>query len=490
MLSALRHKGVAKKILWVVTIVIVLSFVLFGTAWNLDNSINRAGKINGRTITISDFQRAYYDTRDAAIMMYGDKFFKYGHRLNLEAQTWDRLILLDEAKRRGIKVSDQDVVNTIAAIPFFQSEGKFDQVKYAMIVQNPQGFARKTNEFEQGVRSQLMIKQLIESAVGNINLSAEDLKKEFVLKNEKIQLTYALFDPLKAAKDIKISDDEIKTYYEANKEQFRKAPMVNVEYASVNYPANAGDEQKTSIKKQVEALAKELKADSNFKAIASGMKIDVKESGLFSQAQPLLTFAWSPELVEKIFDMKQGQYSPAFETPDGWQIIRIKEMKDSHIPALDAVKEEVRTNIMTDRGFTIAKNAADAALKNIAQGLKENKKFKDLAQAPNVTVQQTPSFGRGEYIANMGLIAEFQEVASKLNLNAPLSEVITTSEGPAIIHLDAVEGIDEKQFEAEKDSFKEMILAQKKSQRAAEFVTELRIKAKLQNDIEKRLKKQ
>jgi len=489
MLSTLRHKGVAKKILWVVTIIIVLSFAVFGTAWRLDNSLNRAGKINGHTVSISAYQKAYYDARDAAIMMYGDKFFKYGSRLNLDSQTWDRLILLDEAKKRGIKASDQEVVETIASIPFFQTEGKFDQIKYTMIIQNPQGFDRKVTEFEQGIRNQIIIKKLIEQIVGGIALTPEQIKKEYVLKNEKIKLSYSLFEPLKAAKNLTVSDDDVKKYFENDKEQFRKPPMVNVEYAVVNYPEKATDAQKAAVKVAVESLSKSLKSDSDFKAVAQSLKIDVKESGLFSQGQPLLTFAWSPELVDKIFGMKQGQYSPAFETPDGWEIIKIKEMKDSAIPAFDEVKEDVKKALLTDKGFTLAKTSADAALKVIAAGLKANKTFKEIAQGLDAKYEETPLFGRGEYIANMGLVAEFQEVASKLNMTNRLSDVITTNEGPAIVYLEAVEGIDEKQFEADQANFKDMIIAQKRSQKAAEFVTELRLKAKLQNDIEKRVKK-
>jgi peptidyl-prolyl cis-trans isomerase D len=489
MLSTLRHKGVAKKILWVVTVIIVLSFAVFGTAWKLDNSLNSAGKINGHTVSLSTYQKAYYDARDAAIMMYGDKFFKYGSRLNLDAQTWDRLILIDEAKKRGVTTTDQEVVETIASIPFFQTEGRFDQAKYAMIITNPQGFGRKVLEFEKGIRNQIIIKKLVEQVVGGISLNDEELKKEYVLKNEKIKLNYTLFEPLKAAKDLQVSDDDVKKYFETDKEQFRKPPMVNVEYAVVNYPENATDAQKAAVKIAVESLSKSLKSDSDFKAVALALKIDVKESGLFSQNQPLLTFAWSPELVEKIFTMKQGQYSPAFETPDGWEIIRIKEYKDTFIPSFDEVKAEAKNALLTDKGFTAAKANADAGLKVIAEGLKAGKSFKDAAQGLDVKYEETPLFGRGEYIANMGIVAEFQEVAAKLNMTNRLSDVIATNEGPAIIYLDAVEGIDEKQYESDQANFKDMIIAQKKSQKAAEFVTELRIKAKLQNDIEKRTKK-
>ncbi|MEI7997893.1 MAG: SurA N-terminal domain-containing protein [Candidatus Omnitrophota bacterium] len=428
MLNVLRHKGVAKKVLWFTTGVIVLSFGFFGVANRLDHSLNVAGKMYGRAVSIHDFEKAYLDTRQAAIMLYGEQFFKYGSRLDLESQTWDRLILLKESRKRGIKISDQEVVDSIATIPFFQSTGKFDQSKYQSIVEDSRLFDRKIHDFEEGIRSQITIQKLLDQAAGTFTLTEAELKKEYIIKNEKIKLTYALFEPLKASQNLKISDEQIKQYYETNKEQFRKPIMVNVEYASLNFPAKATDEQKLSVKKEILTLSKELKVKSDFKAVALTHKIDVKESGLFSQAQPLLTFAWSPELVEKIFTMKQGEFSSAMETPDGWQVIRIKENKDSQIPFFEQIKDEAKTALLTDKGFSLAKTQADNILKTISDGIKTNKSFKELAEASGAKVDQTPLFGRGEYIANMGLIAEFQEAALKLNIQNRLSTVLTTSQ--------------------------------------------------------------
>src|SRR5208283_1827787 len=142
MLEILRRKGVNKTILWFIAIVIILSFGVFGTAYRLDNSVNSAGSIYGRNVSMKDFQQAYLDTRDQAIILYGDQFFKNGNRLNLEQETWDRLILLKEAQKRNVQVSDQEVVAFIASIPFFQRGGQFDQMIYENIVRNPSVFDR------------------------------------------------------------------------------------------------------------------------------------------------------------------------------------------------------------------------------------------------------------------------------------------------------------------------------------------------------------
>jgi peptidyl-prolyl cis-trans isomerase D len=98
-----------------------------------------------------------------------------------------------------------------------------------------------------------------------------------------LKLSYALFEPLQAAKGLEISKDELKKYYEGHQEQFRKPPMANVEYVSLNFPEKATDQQKQETKKQAQDLAKELKADVDFKTIAQKYKAEVKESGPFSR---------------------------------------------------------------------------------------------------------------------------------------------------------------------------------------------------------------
>ncbi|MBI4310127.1 MAG: peptidylprolyl isomerase, partial [Candidatus Omnitrophica bacterium] len=337
MLGILRHKGVSRKILWAVAVVIILSFGVFGTAYRLDNVINSAGKIYGRSVSLRDFERAYLDSRDQAIILYGDRFFKMGQNLDLEREAWDRLILLKEAKERRIQASDKEVVEFIAAIPFFQQGGKFDHTVYESIVRNPGVFDRKPKDFEQGARRSIIIRKLFDQAAGPMIITDEELKKEFIKRNEKIKLTYALFAPADFNKELAATDEEARKFYDEHKENFRQPPMVNVQYAHLLYPEKADDAQKQNVKKDALGISKDLTPKADFAAVAQKYHSQAKESGFFTQEQPLLTFAWSPEFVDKIFAMKANEISNPMESPDGWQVIKIKEKKESAVPEYGAI---------------------------------------------------------------------------------------------------------------------------------------------------------
>ena len=470
MLEVLRKKGVNKTILWIIAIIIILSFGVFGTAYRLDNTVNSAGTMYGHSVSIKDFQTAYLDARDQAIRAYGDEFFKNGNKLDLEQEAWDRLVLLKEAQKRDIQVSDQEVVAYIATLPFFQRGGEFDQTLYQEIVQNPSAFDRSTHDFEAGVRKQLIIKKLIDDVAPDLVLNDAQLKKEYQKRNEKLTLEYVLFNASDFAKNTTASDDDIKKYFEQHQEEFRLPPTIVLNYVQ------------TKDKALADTLSKELGNGSNFAAVAQTLKLEMKTSAAFTQDQPILTFASNPDNVVNFFKMKVGEYSPPLEAPDGWQIIQLKEKNDSAVPALADIKDRVKDALSLQKGFALAKPQADKALQELSDALK-TKDFKTAATALGLKVEETPAFGRKEYIANVGLVSEFQQEADELNMDKRLSGVISTSQGPAIIYLAKQEKPEDGQFDTDKENFKQQLSAEHRNQLLIAFMSQLRAQADVKSKI-------
>ena len=470
MLEVLRKKGVNKTILWIIAIVIILSFGVFGTAYRLDNIVNSAGTMFGHSVSIKDFQLAYLDARDQAIRLYGDQFFKNGNKLDLEQEAWDRLILLNEAQKRGIVASDQEVVAFIATIPFFQRSGQFDQSLYEDIVQNSSVFDRSTHDFEAGVRKQIMIKKLLDDVAPEKILNDADLKKEYQKRNEKLTLQYILFSASDYAKNITATDAEIQAFYTDHKEDFRSPPTIVLNYVQ------------TKDKALADTLSKELGNGTNFASVAKTLKLEMKTSAPFTQDQPILTFASNPDNVGNFFKMKIGEYSPPLEAPDGWQIVQLKEKNLSAVPPLADIKDKVNDALVLKKGFALAKPAADKALASLTEEIK-TKDFKTAATTLGLKAEETPAFGRKEYIANVGLVSEFQQEADELNMDRRLSGVISTSQGPAIIYLAKMEKPEDGQFESDKTNFRQMLSAEGRNQILIGFMSQLRAKADVKSKI-------
>ena len=137
MLNLLRRKKITKFIIWATAIIIIPAFVFWG-AGNMSKKriggFTYVGFIGGRKISIDEFYKTrkgvqlqillkYFDQKETMDEMMKD-------RMLLNRLTWERIIMLDEAKKENIKIGDNEVVNFITAEPLFIHNGKFDEKFY------------------------------------------------------------------------------------------------------------------------------------------------------------------------------------------------------------------------------------------------------------------------------------------------------------------------------------------------------------------------
>ena len=191
MLKVLRHKKTAKKIWIGLALIIIPAFTLwgFGGAFRSREESKPLGKIFGHPVSNLELRDSVSAVTTTAIMQYGDKFPEVEKNLNLEAQAWERLILLYEAKRRGIRASDQEVIREIESLPYFQYKGGFDNRIYNQTLQYV--FRLKARDFEEQVRASLILSKLYKQITDSPKLDDKGKEakfKEFVEElNKKVQ---------------------------------------------------------------------------------------------------------------------------------------------------------------------------------------------------------------------------------------------------------------------------------------------------------------
>lgn len=161
MLKALRHKKTRKRILIALAIVVVPAFTFWGFSGALrsQKESNYAGRIFGKKISLLDFQDALGATKNSAIIQYGDNFEEIQKYLNLESQAWERLVLLFEAKKRKITVTDKEVIDYLQHYPFFQRKGQFDNSLYSQMLEYV--FRTPARQFEEQTRQNLVLAKLL-----------------------------------------------------------------------------------------------------------------------------------------------------------------------------------------------------------------------------------------------------------------------------------------------------------------------------------------
>jgi len=187
MLRQLRQKKIMKRVLWVLAAIIIPAFVLWG-AGSLGDRGKFAGIISGRKISLNEYMSALRAVKNEALMTYGSQFYQFADQLNLEEQAWDRLIMVEEAKRKRVSISDKEVIDFISTMAFFQDKnGSFDQRAYNVILSNT--LRQSPREFEEDIRENLIILKLTQDIVKDLSVSkaeiAEALEKEKAAEKER-----------------------------------------------------------------------------------------------------------------------------------------------------------------------------------------------------------------------------------------------------------------------------------------------------------------
>ena len=166
-----------------------------------------------------------------------------------------------------------------------------------------------------------------------------DQSDEFKAELEKIKREMmSHFALQKALDEIKISDEEIKKYYDEHKAEFVVPESIRASHILV-----ASEDKAKEIVKEIkdgkitfEAAAVEYSSCPSKEA--SG------DLGFFGKGQMV------PEFENAAFALKKdGDMSDPVQSQFGWHIIRLTERKDSTQKPLDEVKEQIRQIIAGER---------------------------------------------------------------------------------------------------------------------------------------------
>lgn len=137
-----------------------------------------------------------------------------------------------EAERLGLTASDAEVAAYIRE-QFKPQDGKpFDQKIYE---QNAAQQAGSVAAYEEQVRDSLSAQKLRAFITAGVTVSEEEVLKEFQRDNTKFDLSYVLLSPAELAKTITPSDQELRDYFEKNRQAYYiNSPQKKIKYVFLN----------------------------------------------------------------------------------------------------------------------------------------------------------------------------------------------------------------------------------------------------------------
>jgi len=475
MLKQLRNKKTAKKIWIALTILILPAFVFwgFGSFLRSRQESSYVGKISGKNVPLLEYKEALEAVRNQALIQFGDNLSEIEKKLNLETLAWDRLILLAQAKRLKLSATDKEVVQLIESYPFFQRKGVFDNQIYSQMLEYV--FHTQARIFEEQARQSIILSKLYKAATGNINLTDYEVRKEYRKMNEQISLYYIAGLTNDFLKEVTASGDEIKDYFTKNPFLFKEPLSFNVEYISI--PSEGKSE--IEMKEVIRNLASLLNKKGDFAKAAAELNLRVKETGLFSETDPIPGIGWSPQIISLISKLKTGEFSAPIYLDKYYYVLRLKERKEPYIPDFQAIKNGVKEAFIKEKAKKIARQKIEECLKELEAAYKVNPKsisFDRPAKTYGLKSASTDLFKYGSYIEGVGSSDDFFTAAQTLKEDA-FSAIIEMPSGFYIIKTKSHVPIDEKKFLEEKADFTRKLLQQKREDYFNTYLGNLKAKS-------------
>lgn len=524
MLKAMRKnvKSLAPTLWIVIAAFVIAIFAVWGGAGRLGET--RAANIIvrvGKEKISADFY--YQNLRQRLEMLKGE--FKdlnrnFIQQLNIPQQVLEQIIqqslLLQMAQEMGIDATEEEIREKIVSYPVFQKDGKFIGFEeYKRILD----WNRiPVSQFEQSLRKEIILDKLIQVLTAGVSITEDEIWENYKTNNESAKLEFVLAEKDKTELKEDPSSEEIKAYFEDNREKFqipekRNGVMVflktddlkdeieledseiekyyknnlsqfteneKVRISRIYFPYE--DKDKELVKAEGQNILDKIQRGEDFAEQARMHSKDEKAQdggdwGLFDWKR------LSSKEQEEIEKLAPGQNSDLIELEDGISILKITEKNPSITKPLEEVKARI-TTVLKDQK---TRELADRRIAHLEKRARKEKSVDIAAQELGLKIRNIGLLEEGEGIEDIDPSGSISQALFKLK-EKEISSLIYTYKGIGVVQLKKTAPSRRANFEEVEEKAKEELIAIRKKGKALESVK--KIKAELEKkELEELAKK-
>ncbi len=382
MITAMREyfRGM-KLILLIVGVAFVATSLVFYGSTSLRGESGRASaqvaSVNGEDIPPGRFQRVLRNYLEYYRRTYQQNLTpEMAERVGLTQQVINELIqealILQQAKREGITVSDEELRLRIQAIPAFQEDGRFSLDRYKLVLKENR---MDPNDFESEVRRD-MLRQRMEALVKDgIKVSDAEVEQAYGIRYERVRAEWAYVEAAPLMAQVTVSDADAEAFLKTHEARFSRPERRKIQYALLR-----------------------VKAGEDFGKLAKEISEDTATAGQGGELGFVGKGEMVPQFEEGVFALKKGEVSPQpVRTPFGYHAIKVLDVQDAGVQPFREVAPKIKEKLGAERSERAAQAKADEARPALAAG----KDFASDAKQLGLDVKET-TIARGDGLEGIG----------------------------------------------------------------------------------------
>lgn len=247
----------------------------------------------------------------------------------------DYLAQFKESKDNDDKIK-QEVISYM-----IDNEVVYQQAQKEKIKVTDDEVNQKYSQIEKMLDTNQEYKKLLDDAGVDEDYLKETIKKDLAV--QKYRENYE--------QDLKVTDKEVEKYYKEHKDEFKEESVEAYHILVSTLDDNnkpVDDSKKEELKSKAESLLKEIKNGGDFEKIAKENSDD-KSSGKKGGYLGYFTKdSKNAQFTKEAFKLEKGQVSDVFETPFGYEIVKVTNKKTEQ-KSLEDSREEIVNRILADK---------------------------------------------------------------------------------------------------------------------------------------------
>jgi hypothetical protein len=385
-------------------------------------------------------------------------------------------VLRHEADRLGIEPSESEVVDAVRNFKAFQGDAGFDSAKYDKVEHEVlPSFGFTDEQLRELAGYELNLKRIKELIGSSVSLAESEAKSNYEQLYGKNFVNIVHIKTADLMKDIKVTDDDIKKYYESHKSELKTDPKRKVEFVRL---ALTEDQKKLKDRERVDALQKLsdrandvsqalLEKGADFHQVAAKFNLPVETTGEFTSSEPDPKLKSDPQLITAASTLTQQEpISDPVQAADGFAILHLVSLTEARPLSLEEAKQKITDAIKNEQARTLAMNKGRQAVETLRNGLKAGQPLQAvLQQAGGLKADKLEPFIMADDMEakKEGKNKESLDLMMAKNLAAGMqpgevSEFAPGVDGGVIVIMDKRESPDPAKYQETKVKFEERYL--------------------------------
>ncbi len=386
-----------------VAIIIGLALVAFilGDMLRAGNSLMKPSQmevadINGTSVQYQDFQKKIEQTAEIYKMNSGRTQLDDNMWAQIREQVWQDVVreavMGDVYEKLGLTVSSDELFDMVQGSnihPIIRQlftnpkTGQFDKSAVLQFLKSLETNATDQQKaywlyIEDQIKKERMITKYNDLIRQGLYVTKAEAGESVKAKSRTVDIQYIQLSYISVPdSSVKVTDKEMKTYYEEHKDNYKQDASRTIEY--VTFPVKASEEDDNNAKKWIENIKSDFATAQDNEQFVN-VNSDVRFEDVYQKKEDL-----SPELASFAFNGAKGDIYGPVKEQNSYKLIKIDDIKD--------LPDSVEARHILIRPETAGSNDKALALADSLKNLIEKgANFADLAKKYS---EDTGSAARG-----------------------------------------------------------------------------------------------